>query len=218
VNIGVAASCWKLKPEEKRRRINEGQRRRYAKNRERWQGYRAKRSEVEKPIARERSRQWRIDNPERLREQTRQWRARNRERRRATELRGYHKRRAQDPEKIRAQQRKWRAENPDAVRADNSRRRARDGSSYTPEDVQRLFTTQRGKCAACKIALESSGRNKYHVDHIYPLKPRRGRIAGTNHPSNLQLLCMPCNRSKGNLHPDEWAKRLGSAPRRTTAE
>lgn len=207
----------------RREQINAYQRKRYAENpekRRKWkdvnpEGYREslrkryiKHREKLLPEARERSRQWRKDNHERMLQQARDWNAKNPERAREKALATYYKRRAEDPEKIREQQRRYRAENPLAVRADNHRRRARGQGSYTPEDIERLFTAQQGKCAACVAELETAGRLKYHIDHIVPLKPRKGFPAGTNDPGNLQLLCMPCNRSKNNLDPSQWAERL----------
>jgi 5-methylcytosine-specific restriction endonuclease McrA len=157
--------------------------------------------------AKERSSHWRAENPERLREQGRQWRAKNPERARARALAAYYKQRAANPEKLRERQRKRRAANPDEVRGDNHRRRARYQGSYTPDDIQRLFDSQQGRCAACGVVLETSGRGKYHIDHIVPLKPRKGFPAGTNDPNNLQLLCMPCNRSKHNQDQAQWMAR-----------
>ena len=210
-----------------REKINAAERKRYAENPEKYreagrkwkeQNPEAYRQYLRKsyaehrdellPEARERSRQWRKDNPERMLQQARDWYAKNPERARLKALEEYHKRRAENPEKLREQQRKYRAENPHAVLNDNHRRRARYEGSFTKEDIERLFTVQEGKCAACTRVLETKGRNKYHIDHIVPLKPRKGFPAGTNDPSNLQLLCMPCNRSKNNLDPSQWAERL----------
>lgn len=56
-----------------------------------------------------------------------------------------------------------------------------------------LRRKQRGKCAVCRASLDRAGQ---HVDHITPIA--RG---GTNHTSNLQLLCPRCNTSKGAKDP-----------------
>jgi 5-methylcytosine-specific restriction endonuclease McrA len=77
------------------------------------------------------------------------------------------------------------------------RRRAHERAAeghFTAQDIQNLLKGQRGKCAECKKKLE-----KYHIDHIIPLT--RG---GSNWPHNLQLLCPPCNLSKGNKLPHEF--------------
>ena len=80
--------------------------------------------------------------------------------------------------------------------------------THTAEDVLRLYEAQGGKCAACHASLMKTGKDKYSVDHVTPLKPRPGGARGTNDASNLQLLCRPCNRAKSNLSPDEWAARV----------
>lgn len=85
-----------------------------------------------------------------------------------------------------------------------SRARAREksliGSSYTQEDVDRLYSSQCERCAGCKRSLKTG----YEIDHVMPVS--RG---GSNTADNLQLLCRPCNRAKHAMHPDEWAARLG---------
>ena len=53
-----------------------------------------------------------------------------------------------------------------------------------------LFGKQEGLCNGCGIAFPF--RN-FTVDHVVP----RSR-GGTDHPSNLQLLCGACNSKKGN--------------------
>jgi 5-methylcytosine-specific restriction endonuclease McrA len=73
-----------------------------------------------------------------------------------------------------------------------------NGGKHTPEDIQVLFNLQRGLCH-CGVALIISGRGKFHVDHMLPIS--RG---GSNGPENLQLLCQPCNNSKGAKTMDEW--------------
>ena len=50
------------------------------------------------------------------------------------------------------------------------------------------------------------GKQTRHVDYIMPLFQ-----GGTNWPDNLQLLCPRCNRAKGSLLPETWAKRLAGA-------
>lgn len=57
--------------------------------------------------------------------------------------------------------------------------------------VDRLLILQRGRCAACGNKLI-----RYHLDHIEPIK--RG---GSNTDENIQLLCPPCNYSKGAKDP-----------------
>ncbi len=131
------------------------------------------------------------------------------------------KRRAKDPTGHRAANKKWgknnrqwkleydrawRDANREAWRAyqnayvQNRRaRKAKNGGFYTPGDVQRLHEQQKGCCAACRI----SGV-KMQVDHIVPVVK-----GGSNDPSNLQLLCAPCNKSKGARNFEEWMAERG---------
>ena len=73
-----------------------------------------------------------------------------------------------------------------------------NGGKHTAEDIEVLFNLQRGLCR-CGIALIKRGKGKFHVDHMLPIS--RG---GSNGPKNLQLLCQPCNNSKGAKTMDEW--------------
>lgn len=85
------------------------------------------------------------------------------------------------------------------ARSARHRRRGAEGK-HTKSDVEVLYQNQKGKCVNCNAKLGA----KYHVDHIVPL------IRGGSHwPSNLQLLCAPCNLSKNDLDPVVWAQRNG---------
>lgn len=63
--------------------------------------------------------------------------------------------------------------------------------SHTWEDIRDLVEAQQGLCAGCHEHM----RDVYHVDHIRELAD-----GGSNDPSNLQLLCVPCNLKKGGKH------------------
>jgi 5-methylcytosine-specific restriction endonuclease McrA len=71
---------------------------------------------------------------------------------------------------------------------------------HTADDVRRIHAAQSGKCAYCKEKVGPS----YHVDHVKPLSK-----GGSNWPANLQILCGPCNLSKGARDPIEHAQSLG---------
>jgi 5-methylcytosine-specific restriction endonuclease McrA len=170
-------------------------------------------------------RNWQASHRERTRELAARWRATHP---------GYNdeharKQRAEKPEQVLAAIKRWRAANLDKVkayrqkaerlakqrnpdkfrekwRARKARKRGAEGH-FAARDIIALFEKQLGICAGCNCALEVSGPNKYHVDHIVPLKPRAGSILGTNNPENLQLLCPKCNCSKGNMAMDEWLKK-----------
>lgn len=84
-----------------------------------------------------------------------------------------------------------------------ARRRTRKlecGGSFTKTDIEKLLHSQMGKCVYCKISIAT----KYSVDHIIPLA-----LKGTSNPSNLQLLCRPCNSSKGGRDPIVFARKRG---------
>ena len=101
-------------------------------------------------------------------------------------------------------QRNWRARNLDKRAAGEHRRRARkagSGGSYTSEDLREIFKMQRGKCALCSCKVTP---RSWHVDHIQPLS--RG---GSNDRRNIQILCRPCNLSKGSHDPIEFARSRG---------
>lgn len=96
---------------------------------------------------------------------------------------------------------KWRRENREVVLANAHRRRARSKNAegfFEKEDIENMMLLQNYLCNACGISLE---KIKWEIDHIMPLI-----LGGSNWPDNLQILCMPCNRSKSGKHPDEWAK------------
>lgn len=106
-----------------------------------------------------------------------------------------------NPEKRRENHRRWREANLEyhraywAVYVSNRRARvAKNGGFYTIDDVKLLREKQNNCCAAC-----GQDGKKLEVDHIVAVI--RG---GSNDPSNLQLLCRPCNASKGAREMDEW--------------
>lgn len=107
----------------------------------------------------------------------------------------------------RSRTRQWAAENPERakrnVAVSRHKRRALERGAdgkFTAQDIAGLYAVQVGCCVYCNSRLEQ----KYHVDHIRALA--RG---GTNDPSNLQLLCRPCNLAKGARDPIVHAQSLG---------
>ncbi len=152
---------------------------------------------LEKSRARERARvrnkdqlrqasaRWRERHPELFKSRIAAWTQRNRVKRNAT---------------IKA----WKAANPEKMREMDARRRASKvnapGNGWTVEDVAAIRLAQKNKCAICRVTLGK----RIHRDHIVPLF--RG---GAHCRRNLQLLCEPCNLSKGARDPIDHARTLG---------
>lgn len=67
--------------------------------------------------------------------------------------------------------------------------------SFKATQILDLLSKQRGRCNGCACDI----RQSYTVDHIIP----RSR-GGSNDIDNIQLLCGPCNSSKGDRTMDEW--------------
>lgn len=108
-------------------------------------------------------------------------------------------------EEGKAYTRLWRAANSDAVGEHNRNQKAkRRGAAgrHTAEDIRNILGKQKYKCAECKASVRLKAKRQ--VDHIIPIA--RG---GTNWPSNLQILCAPCNMSKGAKHPIDFARSKG---------
>jgi 5-methylcytosine-specific restriction endonuclease McrA len=130
-------------------------------------------------------------------ERHKKWRNKNREKVRQT-TKNYA---LQNPEKVKQMVKDWGIRNPDKRRISNLNRIARKNSAegkFEKKDIQSLYLSQDGKCASCFEELI-----QYHIDHIMPLV-----LGGSNWPSNLQLLCVKCNCSKGAKHPEEWKEYL----------
>lgn len=127
---------------------------------------------------------------------------------------------AANKEKISAKGSKWYAENKEKIEAQKKiynstpmgravikkarhKRRASIANaegSHSASDIVRLMEAQGSKCACCKRAISEI----YHVDHIEPLSK-----GGSNWPSNLQLLCPPCNQSKSDKNPEVFMQTMG---------
>ena len=95
----------------------------------------------------------------------------------------------------------WEKRNRDYRRTVDHQRRNAEGK-FTRDDMQKMFSEQCGRCKSCDADISSG----YEIDHIMPISK-----GGTNWPSNLQLLCKPCNRSKGSKHPADWVPEKAKA-------
>lgn len=146
--------------------------------------------------ARARKRYW--ENPAYLS----QWAKDNKDLCRDARRRHYSK----NKEKIRQKSKDWDRKNPDKFkermqRSANARRArlAGVGGKLSKGIVQKLLMLQKGKCAYCATVL-----HKHHLDHIIPLA-----LGGKNTDDNVQLLCPPCNMSKGAKHPIDYMQSKG---------
>lgn len=110
-----------------------------------------------------------------------------------------------NPGKHKESQRLWALNNPETVQANVRARRARKRNAegrHSTSDVDAILERQKFKCAECGIDI--SDRKSRQVDHMMPLK-----LGGSNWPSNLQLLCIKCNKVKGAKHPIDFAAKRG---------
>lgn len=79
-------------------------------------------------------------------------------------------------------------------------RRAKAGAKIQNGVIQRIGNSQKWKCAVCGYGV----KNKYHVDHIVPLK-----LGGKHAPSNIQILCPGCNLTKAAKDPIAFMQSRG---------
>lgn len=109
--------------------------------------------------------------------------------------------RPESRKKKRARERERYTNNPEVrqkKKATNHRRRAAEGT-YSPEDVQSQYKSQRGKCWHCGVSVGDD----YHVDHLIPIAK-----GGTNNANNIVISCAVCNLSKGSKLTKDWNGRL----------
>ena len=76
----------------------------------------------------------------------------------------------------------------------------RSRPSFNAKDKEFLYERQKGKCNGCK---EKLPMKVLQVDHIKAFVK-----GGSDKPSNLQLLCGPCNASKGKGTQAQFDKKL----------
>lgn len=129
--------------------------------------------------AKNRAKEWAEKNPDAYKANQRKWRENN-------------------PGKMNQYVKNWETRNPDTAKASRTERnivrhaRVRAAGKLSVKDIRAVRS--RGVCAACGIV-----HPKMEVDHIVSVAH-----GGTNHLSNLQLLCGPCNRSKSSKDHDLW--------------
>lgn len=143
--------------------------------------------------------QWRDGNRARISEQDKAWKEAHPEQRRAT-LKLW---RSANTEKHSKQRKARRTAKPNVYRAIRENRRARElaaEGSYTARQIDNLATLQRHKCVGCGASIKRG----FEIDHIVALSK-----GGSNWIDNIQLLCMPCNRTKSNKSAEKWAREQG---------
>lgn len=143
--------------------------------------------------------EYRQKNLEKDRADKRAWYAKNRDKMRRLAKEDNLK----NPNKNRDRVKRWKENFPERAKqtAINAhvRRKGAEGT-HTAEEVQRLFKLQKGLCIVCRRELKAN----YHQDHIVPLA-----AGGTNWISNIQLLCPPCNNTKGAKDPIAFMQERG---------
>jgi 5-methylcytosine-specific restriction endonuclease McrA len=72
----------------------------------------------------------------------------------------------------------------------------RERRRMTPATRLRIFERDDYECQWC------GAKDGLEIDHIVPIS--RG---GSSDDDNLQVLCVPCNRSKGAKTLEEWSGR-----------
>jgi 5-methylcytosine-specific restriction endonuclease McrA len=163
-------------------------------------------------------RRWAVENPDKARQSMRKagarYKEKNPERIKETQRlsRQKHKKknaerhksyRAEHRELYRESTKRWYKNNPEKKKALDARRKARERDAegnYTGGDLKRIRAAQGDKCACCKCRLNGKG----DADHIQPLAK-----GGNNWPSNIQLLCSPCNNRKRAKDPIDFMQSLG---------
>lgn len=149
---------------------------------------------------REYNRRWRTLHREQRRRALADWRAKNPEKNKAYDQRQRVKR--ADQRKVDFQ--RWQRTNSHKTRSYSANRRAmkaRAEGIVTPEDIERIYRMQKGRCAYCRKKLGKI----YERDHVIPLSK-----GGSNRPSNTQLVCrFKCNQRKRNKDPLVFARECG---------
>ena len=129
------------------------------------------------------------------------WRKKNAEKLKAYEANRY-RADAGRREQIRQLSLEWKKAHPEERRTSVRNRRARlkAGGVLSKFIEKHLMVFQNGKCPVCKCDITK----RFHLDHIVPVSK-----GGKNEDSNVQLLCPPCNQSKGGKMPEQFMQSRG---------
>lgn len=71
---------------------------------------------------------------------------------------------------------------------------------FTHEEVMNLLEEQNNECKGCFVSFDVVA---FETDHIVPLAQ-----GGSNTIDNIQLLCRPCNVSKGSKSNEVWISEM----------
>jgi hypothetical protein len=162
----------------------------------------AEQREQNKEQWRERAREYYWSNPERPRKASREWFYKNKEAIRVKTKKKY----AANSEKIKANVAEWREKNKDRVKAYSAsyikRNLSKLSSKNAADRAARLLATPAWSETAQIASLYiEAGKAGLTVDHIVPLKSKV--VCGLHVLSNLRIIPMEENSSKGNRHwPD----------------
>lgn len=137
------------------------------------------------------AKQWRLDNLEKCKETKKKWSEKNKDK-----LKKYHANWSlSNRDKLNSAFKKWKANNKDKVRYFHSKRRAyllnaipSWATKEMMDDIQTFYV--------CSQMFSIYTGEKYHVDHIIPLKGKN--VSGLHVPNNLQILPAKENLKKRN--------------------
>ena len=96
----------------------------------------------------------------------------------------------------------WRKKHPESAAKLRHARRCAQGS-HTYEELHNLLAVSTS-CSGCSEDFSDTLRPTF--DHKISIKN-----GGSNNIGNIQVLCGPCNFSKGAMNDDEWRAKKCSA-------
>jgi hypothetical protein len=179
--------------------------------------------EANREKAIERSRLWRLANPDKMREHRHRWQKLNPENVRKRSRRYYEANRDKvlerkrrwhraNAEKSREQARRWHAANPDKVKERNRRRLAWKRAArrtalhpVTRAQIDARFALWSNRCAFCGVAAgheRNRGYERLTVEHVLALTK-----GGLDEASNIIPACSTCNTGKKVSPAENWYRQ-----------